>query len=143
MKVNQISIFLENRPGRLRKVTRILGDNEINIRALSLADTNDFGILRLIVSQPEKAHEILKAAGFTVNGTEVLAVEVPDEPGGLSGVLETLDAAGINVEYMYAFLERATDQALLIFRFDDYEAATKVLTEAGYGIVPGSELYKL
>ena len=100
MKVDQLSIFLENRAGRLAEVTRILSETGVNIRALSLADTSDFGILRLIVSDFEKAKDALKAGGFTVGRTTVVAVEVPDHPGGLHGILEMLRSAGINVEYM-------------------------------------------
>src|SRR5512133_1303085 len=99
MKVEQISIFIENKSGRLAEVSRILGEDNINIRALSLADTSDFGILRLIVNDCEKAKAVLKDKGFTVSKTEVVAVEVPDRPGGLSSILQTLDAVQINVEY--------------------------------------------
>jgi hypothetical protein len=106
MKVEQISIFLENKAGRLAEVTRILGEGGINIRALSLADTSDFGILRLIVNDHEKAKKILKEHGFTVGRTEVVAVEVEDRPGGLSSILQILYEAGINVEYMYAFVQQ-------------------------------------
>ncbi|HLO26103.1 MAG TPA: ACT domain-containing protein, partial [Geobacteraceae bacterium] len=100
MKVEQISIFIENKSGRLAEIARILGDTGINIRALSLADTTDFGILRLIVNDREKAKLVLKENGFTVSKTEVVAVEVPDRPGGLSEILQTLDSESINVEYM-------------------------------------------
>src|SRR5512136_1876896 len=100
----QISVFLENKSGRLAEVTRVLGDAGINIRALSLADTSDFGILRLIVNNCEKAREELKQRGFTVSKREVVAVEVPDRPGGLSQILQILDGAAINVDYMYAFV---------------------------------------
>ena len=107
MKVEQISVFLENKAGRLAEVTRVLGEAGINIRALSLADTTDFGILRLIVDQYDKAREILKDKGFTVGKTEVVAVEVPDRPGGLGLVLQILAASGVNVEYMYAFVQHS------------------------------------
>ena len=119
MKVEQISIFIENKSGRLAEITRILGDAGINIRALSLADTSDFGILRLIVNDGAKAATVLKENGFTVNMTEVVAVEVPDRPGGLSAILQTLDRNAINVEYMYAFVERCGGNAIIIFRFDE------------------------
>src|SRR3954453_17717469 len=115
MQVEQISIFIENKSGRLAEVTRVLGEAGVNIRALSLADTSDFGILRLIVNDREKAKEILKEKGFTVSKTEVVAVEVPDQPGGLSLILQALDAAVINVEYMYAFVERCGENAVIIF----------------------------
>lgn len=143
MVVKQISIFLENRPGRLREVARILGDNEINIRALSLADTSDFGILRLIVNDPDRANRALKENNFTVNETDVIAVEVPDRPGGLAGILTILDKEGINVEYMYAFLEKATDQALIIFRFEDNEEALRVLQENNISMLGEDQIYRL
>ena len=108
MKAEQISVFLENRAGRLAEVTRSLREAGINIRALSLADTSDFGILRLIVSEPEKAKEILKDRGFTLGRTSVVAVQVNDQPGGLDSILELVSENGINVEYMYAFVHSQT-----------------------------------
>lgn len=141
MKVEQISIFLENKSGRLAEITRILGDAGINIRALSLADTSDFGILRLIVNDVEKAKSVLKESGFTVNKTEVVAVEVPDNPGGLSHILHALDTDQINVEYMYAFVENCGGNAVLIFRFDDTDKAIGVLKGQGFNILEGERLY--
>lgn len=127
MKVKQISVFLENKSGRLAQVTRILGDNLINIRALSIADTTDFGILRLIVDQPEEANRILRAEGFMVSETAVIAVEVPDRPGGLADILATLGLAGINIEYLYAFIGQSSSKAQVIFRVDDCDKAIDVL----------------
>ena len=143
MKVKQISIFLENKAGRLAEVTNILGKAGINIRALSLADTTDFGILRLIVNDIEKASKTLKDRGFTVGETEVLAVEVPDRPGGLGEILKIIQDAGLNVEYMYAFVERSSDNAVIIFRFDHVDEATRVLLEKGVTILNGGTLYSL
>jgi hypothetical protein len=143
MKVKQLSIFMENRAGRLAEIMQSLGDAGVNIRALSLADTSDFGILRLIVSQVDKAMEVLRAAGHTVSLTEVVAVEVPDRPGGLASVLGPLRQAGVNVEYMYAFVEKATDKAVVIFRFEDIEAALKVLATAGISVLPAETVYSL
>jgi hypothetical protein len=143
MKVDQLSIFLENRAGRLAEVTRILSESEVNIRALSLADTSDFGILRLIVSDFEKAKEKLKAGGFTVGRTTVVAVEVPDHPGGLHSILEMLRAAKINVEYMYAFVQQSGSHAVIIFRFDRTDQAIELLQKSGIVIVPGEKLYKM
>lgn len=143
MKVQQISIFLENRAGRLNTVTRVLGDEKVNIRALSLADTSDFGILRLIVDQPDKAKTVLTAEGFTLTLTEVIAVEVPDQPGGLADVLALLSNAGVNVEYMYAFVEKATDKAVLVFRFDDTDRAISALQGDGVRILRGEEVLSL
>jgi len=143
MKVEQISIFIENKSGRLAEITRILGDAGINIRALSLADTSDFGILRLIVDNVETAKAVLKEKGFTVSKTEVVAVEVPDRPGGLSSLLQTLDAHQINVEYMYAFVERCGGNAVIIFRFDETDKAIDTLKGSSFTILTGERLYSL
>lgn len=131
MKVEQLSIFLENKSGRLAEVTDILARSGINIRALSLADTADFGILRLIVNDMPKTQSILKEHGFTVGKNEVIAVEVPDRPGGLAGILGALQGKGINVEYMYAFVQKSEGNAVLIFRFDEIEKAIDVLQKSG------------
>ena len=143
MKVEQISIFIENKSGRLAEVTRILGEESINIRALSLADTSDFGILRLIVNDREKAKAVLKEKGFTVSKTEVVAVEVPDHPGGLYRILQTLDSGAINVEYMYAFVERCGENAVIIFRFDETDKAIQTLQANGIAILEGERLYEM
>jgi hypothetical protein len=143
MKVEQISIFIENKSGRLAEITRFLGEAEINIRALSLADTSDFGILRLIVNDAEKAKAVLKEKGFTVNKTEVIAVEVPDRPGGLSTILQTLDADRINVEYMYAFVERCGGNAVIIFRFDEIDRAISTLKNNNFTVLEGERLYSM
>ncbi len=143
MKVEQISIFLENKSGRLAEVTAVLAGAGINIRALSLADTADFGILRVIVSNLDKAKEVLKANGFTVGRTEVVAIEVPDRPGGIAGILKVLDSAGINVEYMYAFVQKSAENAIIIFRFDEAEKAISVLQKAGVRILSGEEVYSV
>ncbi|MBQ4568302.1 MAG: ACT domain-containing protein [Desulfovibrio sp.] len=140
MKAEQISVFLENRAGRLAEVTDTLAQAGINIRALSLADTSDFGILRLIVCDHEKAKAVLKEKGFTLGRTSVVAVEVPDQPGGLNSVLELVSANGINVEYMYALAQRISDNAVMIFRFDKVEQAADLLEEKGFTIVPGDKL---
>ena len=143
MKVQQISIFIENKSGRLAEVARVLGDKGVNIRALSLADTSDFGILRLIVDNTDLAKDTLKDGGFTVSKTEVVAVEVPDQPGGLSTILGVLDAAQVNVEYMYAFVERNAGNAVIIFRFDETDSAISTLQEKGINILPGEYIYGL
>jgi len=143
MKVEQISIFLENKSGRLAEVTELLAKSGINIRALSLADTADFGILRLILNDSEKAKKVLKENGFTVGKTEVIAVEVPDKPGGLAGILNALKGEGINVEYMYAFVQKSGENAIIIFRFDELEKAISALQKAGVRILKGEEVYAL
>lgn len=140
MIVEQISIFLENKAGRLREVTATLHDASINICAMSLADTSDFGILRLIVDQTEKAKVILREQGFTVGSTSVIAVEVNDQPGGLHHILDVLETSGINVEYMYAFVQRSTGSATLIFRFDRTEAALEILQKHNIPIIPVSKI---
>ena len=143
MKVEQISIFIENKSGRLAEITGILANAGINIRALSLADTSDFGILRLIVNDVEQAKSALKGQGFTVSKTEVVAVEVPDRPGGLNAILRTLDQEQINVEYMYAFVERCGDNAVIIFRFDETDKAINVLLSNNFNVLEGERLYTL
>lgn len=143
MKVEQISVFLENKSGRLAEVMRVLGSAGINIRALSIADTSDFGILRVIVNDNEKALKALKDNDFTVSKTEVVAVEVPDTPGGLAGILALLEKQSVNVEYMYAFIERSSDNAIIIFRFDGNDRAIKALSDAGITILEGAKVYNL
>jgi hypothetical protein len=143
MKVEQISIFLENKPGGLEEVTRILKDAGINIRTLSLADTSDFGVLRLIVNDVDRASQVLKEQGFRISRTLVVAVEVPDRPGGLHGILEVLSKNGINVEYLYAFVERSGEHAVIIFRFDAPDKAIDVLQKNGMTVLPGAKLYGL
>ena len=143
MKVDQISIFLENKSGRLAEVTRVLGAAGINIRALSLADTSDFGILRLIVNDSAKAIGVLKSNQFTVSMTQVVAVEVNDRPGGLAHILDLLQKEGTNVEYMYAFVERSSDNAVIIFRFDEIDKAIKTLTSKGITVLEGKKVYCL
>lgn len=143
MKVKQISIFIENKSGRLAEVARVLGEKSVNILALSLADTSDFGILRLLVDNTDVALETLKGSGFTVNKTDVVAVEVSDQPGGLCEILQILDEAQINVEYMYAFVERNAGNAVIIFRFDEIDSAIDTLQGKGISILSGEQLYSL
>ncbi|MGC8768413.1 ACT domain-containing protein [Calditerrivibrio sp.] len=141
MKITQISVFIENKSGRLFEICDLLGKNNLNIRALSLADTSDFGILRLIVNDPEKAFTLLKQNGFTVGKTEVIAVEVPDVPGGLASVLNVLSANDVNVEYMYAFVEKSSDFAVMIFRFDEVDRALDALEKNGIKTIEGVRIY--
>lgn len=142
MKIRQLSVFLENKSGRLANVTRALSDANVNILALSLADTSDFGILRIIVDQVEKAESVLKQNGFVCTANDVTAVEVDDRPGGLARILELLLAKEINVEYMYAFSEKRTGRAALIFRFDDAEKAVRHLEDAGINVFASVDLIK-
>jgi hypothetical protein len=127
MSVKQISVFLENKKGRLAEVTRTLSTEGINIRALSLADTADFGVMRIIVDDPAKCLGVLKTNGFVAQVTEVIAVEVEDKPGGLARILEVLDRDNVNVEYMYAYVEKTRENAIVICKIDDGERALKVL----------------
>ncbi len=143
MKVRQISVFLENRAGRLASVLTAVGKAGVNIRTLSLADTSDFGILRLIVDDVDGCIAALKETGHTVSITEVLAVEVPDRPCGLAEVLTVISDAGLNVEYMYAFTSRIKDSAVVIFRFEESDAAIAALQKAGVSIVAAERILVL
>jgi hypothetical protein len=143
MRVEQISVFLENKTGRLAEVAGILSEAGVNIRALSVADTSDFGVLRLIVNDSQKAKETLRTHGFTVSKTNVVAVEVPDQPGGLYRILSVLNTAGFNVEYMYAFVQQRGDNAVMIFRFEKIDEAVAVLSENGVTVIDGNSLYAL
>ncbi len=143
MLVEQIAVFLENKSGRLAEITAVLAKNNINIRALSVADTADFGILRLIVDKVEKAKEVLKENGFTVGKTNVIAVEVDDKTGGLARVLSSIKDAGINVEYMYAFVNKTGENAVLIFRFEKMEEAIETLQKDGFTIISREQICAL
>ena len=143
MKISQVSIFLENRSGRLARIATVLGNAGVNIRAMSLADTSDFGILRLIVSDTEKAEKVLKDQGFTVLISEVVAVAIPDTPGALGNVLSIMEHAGLNVEYMYAFVEKDMGQAVIIFRFDLIDRAIETLLENGIAILESKKVLRL
>ena len=142
MKVTQLSIFAENKPGHILAPCRLLAENGVDLRALSLADTKHFGILRLIVADWKKAVSILEAHECTVKVTEVLAVEVADQPGGLADVLGAIEGTGINIEYMYAFPCMRDDKAILIFRFNDPDVAIERLQAAGINLLASEELLK-
>ena len=141
MSVKQISVFLENKKGRLAEVTQTLAREKVNIRALSLADTADFGVLRIIVNNPDRCLAALKANSFVAQVTEVIAVEVEDTPGGLSHILEILDRDNVNVEYMYAYVEKSRDNAIVICKIDDRERALQVLEKHGIATL-GAEALK-
>lgn len=143
MKAEQISVFLENKAGRLAEVTAILAEAGVNIRALALADTSDFGVLRLIVNDNDKAEAALKNRGFTVGKTDVVAVEVEDRPGGLHSILNILNKEGVNVEYMYAFVQQSGDNAIMIFRFDNLDQAVEILQRNSVTVINGKEVYTL
>ena len=132
MRIRQISIFLENRPGQLSTICRDLADAGINIATLSLADTADFGIVRMIVDDHEKAKDVLAEKGHVVNVREVIAVCVPDRPGGMAEVMQVLDQSGANIEYSYAFAFHKGEKAVLVFRFSDNDKAESALKAAGF-----------
>lgn len=143
MTIKQISLFCENKPGHLASICQALTDECINIVTLSLADTREFGIVRLIVDNFEKAQEVLTDKGFAVNVRDVLAVGVRDEPGGMTEILSIIGDAGVNIEYMYAFAAHIGKEAVLVFRFDDPERAEKALARAGRPILSKVDLIKL
>ena len=140
MQIRQISIFLENRPGQLSQMCRALADAGINIATLSLADTSDFGIVRMIVDDHEKARNVLLDDGHAVKVSQVVAVCVPDRPGGMAEVMSVLDAAQANIEYSYAFSFHRGEKAVLVFRFSDNAKAEAALAKAGYTTLAESEV---
>ena len=135
MKITQISVFLENRKGRLSEVCSMLGQADVNIRALTIAETESFGVLRMVVDKPSEAADLFRKNGITANLTDVVAAEVPDKPGGLAAVLKTLSDHDVNVEYMYGFVEKNSENALLVFRFDNPELSAQVLRENGLKVI--------
>lgn len=143
MFVKQISVFVENTKGALSKVTDILAKNNINIRALSIADTTDFGILRLIVQDPYKAVTVLKDNDITVKSTDVIAVAIKDEPSGLHDALDVLRKADVIVEYMYAFVCRSDSEAYVIVKTDDSQAALAALQAGGVRVLSSHDVYEL
>ena len=140
MNIHQLSLFLENQPGKAVEPCRLLARAGVNIRTLTIADTQQFGILRLILSDWERGRELLREAGYVVNETEVVAVEVADRPGSLAGLLETLAASGVNIEYMYAFTFGREGRAIMIFRFDRADVAVEHLRAAGVNVLSDVEL---
>lgn len=143
MLVKQISVFVENARGKLSRVTEVLAENGINIRALSIADTTDFGILRLIVQDPEKAVTVLKANDITVKSTDVIVVEIEDKPSGLNKALVLMRDADVAVEYMYAFVSKNADKAYVILKTDDADKAVKALNDGGVNVIPAKDVYEL
>ena len=141
--VKQISVFLENSKGRLADMTATLGNAGIDLLALSIADTTNFGILRAIVNDTDKAMNVLKSEGYTANTTEVLAVNVPDSPGGLARVLALLNDADVNVEYLYSFVRKAGENALILFKVNQVAVAAKVLADAGMTMLDQDEIVAL
>ena len=142
MKIPQLSLFLENRPGHLSAICRTLAKSNINILTLSLADTQQFGILRLIIGEWRRAKDVLEKAGFVVNITEVVATEVDDRPGGMAEILEIIEQSKTNIEYMYAFTFHRNNRAILVFRFDDPDTAIKILQAKGKNVLAPVDLYR-
>ena len=140
MKIVQLSVFLSNEKGRLFDVIETLSEAKINIRALSLAETADFGVLRMIVDDNEKASAALKKNNIVVKTTEIIAVQVPDRPGGLAGVLAVFKEKGVNIEYMYAFAQKKADHAVMVFRVDNIDLGIEALTNKGIKIIKGKEI---
>ncbi|MBP5706662.1 MAG: amino acid-binding protein [Spirochaetales bacterium] len=136
MFIKQVSVFLENKQGRLAEVTGILAKDKINIKALSMAESRDFGILRLIVNDWNKCVEVLKKHSFITRTTDVVGVEIDDNPGGLCLVMDTIEQQGVNIEYMYAAVKRSADKAVVLFRVDDNDKTIKALKEQKISIVP-------
>lgn len=143
MAIRQLTIFVQNRQGAIVSITEALAANQVNIRALSIAETEDFGILRLIVNDEETAQKTLSDAGYLIKVTEVVGVKIGDAPGKLTGALEVLDKAGINLEYLYAFMARTEKHAYVVLRVEDNAAAEAALEAAGYHLITDADICKL
>ncbi|MCW3129458.1 MAG: ACT domain-containing protein [Methanophagales archaeon] len=141
--IKQISIFAENKPGRMARVARTLADASVNIRALTIAEAGDFGVIRMVVDDTEKGYKALHDDGFTVSETDVLAVEIKDIPGGLYEIANTLGMNNVNVDYAYAFVTAKAERAMLILRVDDIEKATEVLSDAGVRLATREEIQNI
>jgi hypothetical protein len=143
MRIKQISVFLENRQGRLYDVCSLLGDNDVNIRALTIAETESFGVLRIVVDKSDAAIQLLRDNQFVANFTDVIAIEVPDKPGGLASILKVLAENNVNIEYMYGFVEKFSDKALLVMRFEDTDFAQQMLSKHNVHVVAEKDIQGL
>ena len=143
MRITQISVFLENRQGRLFDVCSLLGNHNVNIRALTIAETESFGVLRIVVDKSEQAIKLLRDNHFVANFTEVVAIEVPDKPGGLASVLKVFADNDVNIEYMYGFVEKFSDKALLVMRFEDTDFAQQILAKHNIRVVAEKDIQGL
>jgi len=143
MKITQISVFLENRQGRLYDVCSLLGNNNVNIRALTIAETESFGVLRIVVDKSDAAIRLLRDNQFVANFTDVIAIEVPDKPGGLASILKVLAENEVNIEYMYGFVEKFSDKALLVMRFEDMDFAQQILAKHNVHVVAEKDIQGL
>ncbi len=140
MKITQISVFLENRKGRLYDVCSLLGSYGVNIRALTVAETESFGVLRIVVDHSDVAIRVLRENQFVANFTDVVAIEVPDQPGGLASILKLLSEHDVNIEYMYGFVEKFSDKALLVMRFEDTDLAQQILAKQKIHVVTEKDI---
>ena len=143
LSTKQVSVFIENRKGRLAEVTRLLADENVNLRALSMADMADLGVLRIIVDDRSRCLQALRSKGFIAQETDVVAVEIDDKPGGLHRVIDVLGREDVNIEYMYTFLEKNSDKAVVVLRIEDCETAVAVLQKHGVGILSGDRVQQL
>ena len=143
MTINQLSVFVENQTGKLVEALEELANADIDMRALSLADTSDFGILRIIVDKPDNAMEVLDNAGFLVKTNSVIAVTIEDRPGGLASVIRILAQAGVGIEYTYAFVAHSRDKAYVILRVDNNDTAIKVLTKSNVSLLTDDDMYNM
>lgn len=143
MAIKQLTVFVPNKKGAMVAVTGILAENNINMRALSIAETEDFGILRLIVNDEKAAEEVLQSQGYLIKTVDVAGVKISDEPGRLTEALDVLDKADINVEYLYAFMARTEKHAYVVLRVEDNEAAESALVNAGFKLVTEADINKL
>jgi hypothetical protein len=143
MAIKQLTVFIQNKKGTVVSVTDILAKNDINLRALSIAETQDFGILRLIVNDEKKAEQVLAENGYLIKVIDVVGVKIGDAPGKLTSALDVLDQAGINVEYLYAFMARTEKHAYVVLRVEDNAVAEKTLTEAGFKMISEADINKL
>lgn len=141
--IKQISLFVENKPRRMARVAKTLSNSGVNIRAMTIAEAGDFGVIRMVVDDPQKGYKVLHDEGFTVSETEVLAVEMKDIPGGLYEIVDSLGREGINIDYAYAFVTAKSERAMLIVRVDNLEGAKDVLTGVGIKLATKDELQKI
>ena len=143
MAIKQLTVFIQNKKGTVVSVTNILSKNNVNLRALSIAETQDFGILRMIVNDEKAAEAVLSENGYLIKTIDVIGVKIGDEPGKLTAALDVLDKADINVEYLYAFMARTEKHAYVVLRVEDNAEAEKVLTEAGFKLISEADINKL
>ena len=143
MKLKQISVFLENRPGVLAELTTLLGEGGVNIRALSIAESRDFGVVRMIVPDPASAAVLLDEKGYSIQVVEVLALEVADEPGGLAKALRALAEERLNVDYLYTFMNKLSENAVIVLRIDNLDFARSVLSKRGFRLLSQEDFSRL